>query len=119
MHELAVCQGLMAQVAEIAARERAQRVTSILLHVGPLSGVEPQLLADAFPIAAAGSVAEDATLEIETKPVRVSCLSCGAETDATVSRLVCGRCGDFRTKLVSGDDLLLASLELERRTGTA
>ena len=44
MHELAVCQGLMGQVEQIAARENAERVTLIRLQIGPLSGVEPQLL---------------------------------------------------------------------------
>jgi hydrogenase nickel incorporation protein HypA/HybF len=115
MHELAVCQGLMAQVETIAERENAISVTRILLHIGPLSGVEPQLLADAFPIAAAGSVAENARLDIEQQAVRVRCDSCGAETDAQPNRLLCGACGDFRTHLVSGDEMLLMSLELERR----
>ena len=115
MHELAVCQGLMAQVAEIARRENALRVTRILLRIGPLSGVEPQLLSDAFPIAAAGSLAEGAELVIEDQAVRVKCLTCGEESDATVNRLVCGSCGDYRTQLITGDELLLASLELERR----
>lgn len=115
MHELAVCQGLMRQVEQIAQREHAERVTRILLSIGPLSGVEPQLLADAFPIAAAGSVAAAAELVIEQLPVRVRCLSCGAESTATANRLLCGACGDYRTQLLSGDELLLSSLELERR----
>ena len=115
MHELAVCQGLMSQVEQIARREDAESVTRILLSVGPLSGVEPQLLADAFPIAAAGTVAENARLDIETQPIRVKCDTCGAETDARANRLLCGNCGDFRTRLVSGDEMLLMSLELERR----
>jgi len=105
----------MGQVEQIARREQAERVTRILLSVGPLSGVEPQLLADAFPIAAAGSVAEGAELVIESQPIQVKCLSCGAETSATANRLVCGTCGDYRTQLLSGDELLLTSLELERR----
>jgi hydrogenase nickel incorporation protein HypA/HybF len=115
MHELAVCQGLMSQVNQIAARENAQRVTSIRLSIGPLSGVEPQLLRDAFPIAAAGSVADGAELLIEQQPVTVRCLSCGAESEARANRLLCGRCGDYRTQLLSGDEMLLSSLELERR----
>ena len=69
MHELAVCQGLMNQVDEIARRENAQLVTRITLLIGPLSGIEPQLLRDAFPIAAAGSVAEDAQLSIEEQAI--------------------------------------------------
>jgi len=115
MHELAVCQGLMSQVEQIADRERAERVTLIRLSIGPLSGVEPQLLADAFPIAAAGTVAEGAELAIDTQPVRVRCLSCGAQSTATANRLLCGTCGDYRTRLLSGDEMLLMSVELERR----
>jgi hydrogenase nickel incorporation protein HypA/HybF len=115
MHELAVCQGLMGQVEQIARRERAERVTRILLGIGPLSGVEPQLLSDAFPIAAAGSLAEGAELVIERTAIRVRCLGCGAESSATVNRLVCGSCGDYRTQLLSGDEMQLNSLELERR----
>lgn len=114
MHELAVCQALMAQVAGVAERERATRITRIGLRLGPLSGVEPRLLADAFPIAAAGTLAAGAELAIETCAIRVHCQRCGAETDASVNRLVCGACGDYRTRLLGGDELLLTSVELEK-----
>jgi hydrogenase nickel incorporation protein HypA/HybF len=115
MHELSVCQGMMSQVEQIARREHAVRVTRILLSVGPLSGVEPQLLRDAFPIAAAGTLAAGARLDIDSQPIRVRCETCGAETDASPNRLLCGSCGDYRTRLTSGDEMLLMSLELERR----
>lgn len=114
MHELAVCQALMTQVEEIARRERAEQITAIVLRIGPLAGVEPDLLSDAFPIASAGTAAEGAELRIERQPVRVHCLGCGADSDATVNRLICGACGDYRTRLLSGDEMLLASVELER-----
>ena len=115
VHELAVCQGLMGQVAQIARRENAERITRILLSIGPLSGVEATLLRDAFPIAAAGTVAEGAELVVEEQAVKVKCLSCGAESDALPNRLLCAECGDYRTRLVSGDELMLMSVELERR----
>lgn len=115
MHELAVCQGLMTQVNRVAERENAARVTRVILSIGPLSGVEAQLLADAFPIAAAGSVAEGAALQIEQLPVRVKCQTCGEESQATANRLLCAACGDYRTQLLSGDEMLLSSVELERR----
>jgi hydrogenase nickel incorporation protein HypA/HybF len=115
MHELAVCQGLMSQIEQIAQRENAERISRILLSIGPLSGVEASLLSDAFPIAAAGTVAEDAELSIEQSPIKVKCLSCGAESEATANRLLCGACGDYRTRLLSGDEMLLMSVELERR----
>jgi len=114
LHELAVCQGLMTQVEAVALRERAQRVTSVTLQIGPLSGVEAQLLREAFPIASAGSVAQDAGLLIETMPIVVECPACGARSEVKPNRLVCAHCGEWRTRLVSGDEMLLKSLELER-----
>ncbi len=112
MHELAVCQSLLEQVQRVAADHGAERVERIRVRIGPLSGVEPELLTSAYTIAAAGTIAEGAELDIEPAPVRVHCITCGAETDALPNRLLCGACGDWHTRLVSGDDLLLASLEL-------
>lgn len=113
MHELSVCQDIIAQAEAIAREHGARAVSVIELRIGPLSGVEIPLLEQAFTIARAGTVAEEAALCIESLPVRVRCETCGAETDATVSRLVCGGCGDWKTRLVSGDEMLLARLELE------
>jgi hydrogenase nickel incorporation protein HypA/HybF len=113
MHELSVCQGMLHQVDVIAAEHAPCRVTRIIVRIGPLSGVEPALLAQAFPLASAGTVASDAELQIENLPVRVHCETCGEESDAAANRLLCGFCGDWHTRLVSGDELLLASVELE------
>jgi hydrogenase nickel incorporation protein HypA/HybF len=114
MHELAICQSLMDQVESIAAERNAQSVTSIVVAMGPLSGVEAALLKNAYPIASAGTVAENAELVIETLPVRVKCTQCGSESDALPNKLICKQCGDWRTTLVSGDELMLMSVELER-----
>jgi len=114
LHELAVCQGLMQQVGLVAEREQASKVISITLQIGPLSGVEAQLLREAFPVAAVGTIAEGAELEIEQMPIVVECLQCGARGEAKVNKLVCGQCGDWRTRLISGEEMLLKSLELER-----
>jgi len=114
MHELSVCEALVDQLRDLAARESAQRITRVLLRIGPFSGVVPELLEHAFPVASAGTVAEGAELGIEDAPVRVRCRSCGAESAAEPGRLVCGSCGDYRTDLLSGDEMLLVSVELER-----
>lgn len=112
MHELSVCQALIGQVQDVVREHRAAAVKTVNVRIGPLSGVEPDLLAQAFPLAAAGTVAEAARLVIESLPIRVRCEKCGAETAAAANRLVCGACGDWHTRLVSGDEMLLASVEL-------
>ena len=117
MHELSVCNALLDQVEVIAREHRAARVDKIVLHVGPLSGIEVPLLKHAYPLAAAGTIAEHAQLVIEPLPVKVRCNQCGAESEATANRLLCAACGDFRTNLISGDEMLLASLELIEKEG--
>lgn len=113
MHEIAVCQALLGQVLGTAHERDASRVTEIVLRIGPLSGVEPQLLRRAYSIASAGTVAEQAQLTLQEAPVRVRCMKCGTEGDASPGDLSCRACGHWRTQLLAGDELLLASIALE------
>jgi len=112
MHELSICQALILRVEDIA-RERSGKVRRVCLGIGPLSGVEPRLLEDAYPLACAGTCAEGSQLAIEPINIRVRCRSCGAESEAAPNRLLCAACGDWRTDLLSGDELLLLRVELE------
>jgi len=115
MHELAICQSLMDQVENIALERNALSVTSIVIGIGPLSGVEAQLLKNAYPLASAGTIAEHAELVIEYLPIRVKCTQCDSESDALPNKLICKQCGDWRTTLISGDEMMLMSVELEKQ----
>lgn len=113
MHELSVAQALVEQIEGIVREQHADRAISFRVRIGPLSGVVPDLLASAFPLAAAGTSAEHAMMDLMETPVRVRCQTCGAETEAAMNRLLCGACGDWHTQLVSGDELILESVELQ------
>lgn len=117
MHELSACQGLLEQLKAITRKHDARVVTRIKVPVGPLSGVESCVLKQAFPIASAGSIAAGAELIREDLPVQVHREHCGAEARAEANRLLCGRHGDYHTRRVGGDELLLANVELEKRGG--
>ena len=114
MHELAICQSLMEQVESIALEHNAKSISSVVIGIGPLSGVEAQLLQYAYPVASAGTMAEHAELIIEHLPVRVKCSLCGSESDALPNKLICKQCGDWRTSLISGDEMMLMRVELEK-----
>lgn len=118
MHELAICQAIISQVSEIAAA-RTARIRQVRIRVGPLAGVEPHCLEAAYPLAAMGTSAEGSQLEIEPTPLRVRCRGCGTESAALPNRLLCEACGDWRTDLVSGDEMLLLSVELETANAEA
>ena len=113
MHELSICMSLLEQVQAIAAERGADRVTRVEVKVGPLSGVESELLRSAWPMASAGTIAVDAEFVIEESDITVRCDSCGVDTAAKANRLVCGNCGDFRTTVISGDEMILQRIELE------
>ena len=113
MHELSLCQALMEQVSRVAREQQAVAVSDIYVCIGPLSGVEAPLVRNAFPIAAAGTVADRAQLHLETTAVRVACDACGTESDASANRLVCDHCGDWRTRVIAGDELLLRRVVMD------
>ena len=113
MHELSICQALLSQVTDIASDHGASVVERIIIEIGPLSGVEPTLLAQAFAFARVGSCAADAILSIETTAVTIRCMGCGAQSVTTPSRLLCGVCGGYRTQITAGDELRLRRVELQ------
>jgi len=117
MHELAICRALLDEVKKVARDQQAERIASIHVRIGPLAGVEPALLESAYGLASAGTVAAGARLVLETSGVRVRCLQCGTDSDVPSNALSCPSCGHWRTRLVSGDELVLASVELVRNMG--
>lgn len=114
MHELAVCQALLDQVAQVARDNDAPVVTGIVIRLGPLSGIEAGLLRRAFSVARSGTVAETGVLSIEPEPVTIACRHCGIECRTTPNRLVCPSCARPCPHLVSGDSLTLVSIEVAR-----
>ena len=112
MHELSICRSLVQQVSRLAARHHACGVKRIHLCVGPLSGVEVSLLRSAFPTSSINTVVAGAMLEIKETPMQVRCHTCGAVSDVTLNNLHCRHCDDWQTQLISGDEMLLESVEL-------
>ena len=66
MHEHGLMKHLMRRVEEVAAAEKAERVTKVSVWLGALSHMSPAHFAEHFETAAAGSIAEGAEVECET-----------------------------------------------------
>lgn len=112
MHELSLCLDVIDQVTALAAEHNARAVSSIRVQIGVLSGVEPLLLENAFTIAQAGTVAEKARFLTETVAARIRCSDCGTETEVPPQDLRCPGCGGTATRLLAGDAITLAAVEL-------
>jgi hydrogenase nickel incorporation protein HypA/HybF len=107
------------EVRRVADAHNSTEVTAVVVAAGPLSGVEAPLLTQAFSVARAGTIAENAKLQIDDTPVIVWCESCAVETHAAANALLCGRCGTWKVALRSGNELLLKRVELVPAESTA
>ncbi len=112
MHELSLCDDLLGQVVAIATQHKAESVESITVKIGALAGVEPMLLESAFSLIKVGTVAEQAQFIMQLAPVIVHCRKCDAQSEVAVNYLLCSACQGNDTTLISGDELILASVAL-------
>ena len=113
MHELSIAGALVEQLANLALREHAARVLSATVSVGSLSGVDPEALQMAFPLAAEGSSATGAKLIVRWIPARLHCAQCDLETLADDPVFLCSHCGAQQLTLIAGRELHLVEAELE------
>lgn len=116
MHELALMAELQRLAEEQANRHGAQRIHRLQLKLGALAGVDGEALRQAFAVLVAiGSGTElwrTAELELETVPARWFCANCGQPFTAHDQGQVCPRCGRLAGRLLAGQELELAALEL-------
>lgn len=111
MHELSLSYSLVDSVLE-AIGEDAERVDSLTLRMGELSGVDRSALEFAFPLAAAGTLLEGAAFLIERVPVTVYCASCDAIGElASIQSFRCPTCQQPSGDIRSGREMDLVRIE--------
>jgi hydrogenase nickel incorporation protein HypA/HybF len=111
MHEMALAEGILAVVLDAADGQEVRRVC---LQVGKLLMVVPDSLQFSFQLVADGTPAAGAVLEMEEVPARWRCKQCEAENDPALQPLHCQGCGASEVEVVSGDELLVDAVELEK-----
>ncbi len=117
MHEFSLCRGVLQQVTRIAEAHHAIAINAIHLHIGPLAGVEVELLERAFPLVSRGTIAEHATLEVTRSVVTIYCAKCGNRCEP--KRLfICNSCHSSVTELLSGDEMRIENIVLKKRVQT-
>jgi hydrogenase nickel incorporation protein HypA/HybF len=110
MHELALATSI---VRLATARAGTRRVTKVNVQVGRLRQVVPSSLQLAFDVAARGTNAEGAELEIEDTGLTIRCAECDAESRGGAFPLRCPFCESLAVEIVAGDELLVESIEIE------
>ena len=90
-----------------------RRVRRIVLKVGGMRRVNPELMAYAFGRISKGAPTEGANLSIMVLPVTFRCHACGREVQSEGTEFVCPACGSKDVELVSGLEFAIEFLEVE------
>jgi hydrogenase nickel incorporation protein HypA/HybF len=115
MHEYSIVQSLVDSVA-VAVGAREASVHRPIVHrvdvaIGELAGVDCALLTTAFEVFRAGTICENAALQIERVAALWECPTCRA----VIIRggfLRCPACNE-PARLAAGDEIFLQRIELE------
>ncbi len=114
MHELSIAQSIMERVEAIRTEHNAPGIASVQLQVGTLSGVDPYALELAFEVAVEGTLYADTQWHIESIPASVDCRNCGKTTTPDGPFPICVNCDSTDIAIVSGRELMIETIEVER-----
>lgn len=113
MHEMAIAEGILDICLDTLKENGGSVVRSIQIHIGHMSGVEPEALTFCFDAVSKGTPAEKAQLEIELVPVTGYCLDCqeSFRIDNYVFR--CPTCEGQQVITEKGKELKVVSIDID------
>ena len=113
MHEMSLCESMLQILEQQAKAQQYQRVKTVWLEIGALSGVETEALHFCFSVVMQGSLAEGALLEIIEEPGQAWCLPCGINVPVEQLYDPCPHCGNPQLQVNGGDQMRIKELEVE------
>lgn len=114
MHEGSLVERLLDQVQALASEHGDAAVRAIDVDIGPLSGVEPELVESAFARMAPERDLATTIFRIRLVPLIIRCERCAAVETLDRVEFRCPRCGHDRVSVEQGDALILQSVTLEQ-----
>jgi hydrogenase nickel incorporation protein HypA/HybF len=112
MHEVGLMQDALTIAMEHAREAGAQHIERVRLRVGVGTGLAADSLELAFEIAARGTIAEGARLDLEEVPMRCYCERCDLEFTPGDLFVACPKCHDFGVVVRHGYECELGSIEV-------
>ena len=112
MHEAGIALNLIEAVQRRLESDPGARVAAIHVRVGELAGVSTDALDFAFECLAAETSLAGARLVFDPVPLTVVCDDCKRTSPVEDLVFRCGVCGSERTRVASGRELEVRTLEL-------
>jgi hydrogenase nickel incorporation protein HypA/HybF len=112
MHEFSVARSLVTEIRQIVANQGGGSITAVELDIGPLSGVEPLHLAEAFRILTAEGELSQTVLHVNEVLLQACCNSCGRRFAIHDYQFRCPHCGDSKLLIERGDGVIIRTLTI-------
>ncbi len=112
MHEASIALNLIEAVERRLESQPLGRVEAIHVRVGELAGVSTDALAFAFECLSTGTPLAGARLVFEPVPLTMTCDACGRTSRVEDLVFRCPACGSEKTRVASGRELEVRTLEL-------
>jgi hydrogenase nickel incorporation protein HypA/HybF len=113
MHEYSIVQSLLDSCEENAKKNSSDKVTKVVVKIGVMSGVEPDLLQTAFDTFKEGTMCDGCEFVINIQPIVVKCHKCQEESILSKNEYACPECQSVELDVLDGEDMYLMQLELE------
>ncbi len=112
MHEYSIVQSLIASCEENARVNSATQVTKVVVKIGAMSGVEPQLLETAFDTFKEETICAGAKFQINIQALKIYCHNCLKEYELEKDNYNCPSCQGVELDVLDGEDIYLMQLEM-------
>ncbi len=113
MHEMSLVRSLLQQVEQLRRQHGGLAVEQIEVEIGPLSGVEPLLVGEAFDTLTVEQSLTGVQLVIQEVPLTVHCLKCCLDFEMTELDFHCANCNSSAIRIIGGDEFRLLNVTLQ------
>ena len=113
MHEMSLCESVLQILADNARSQGFERVKTVWLEVGALSGVEIEAMRFSFDAVTRGTLADSAKLEIIELPGEAWCMQCAGPVRVQQRFDACPDCGSYQLQVTGGEEMKIKELEIE------
>lgn len=110
MHELSILKEVIRIVENTVVEQKLNKVASIVLEVGELSGILPNFVKELYPIAVYKTTMEGASLEVQVVPGNARCYGCEEVFNVVQNDGTCPDCKAKSYEVISGRDFLLKEI---------
>ena len=114
MHELTIVEALLSSVQQELHSRPGASVRTVRVCIGSLRLVEPEALRFCYEAAVQDTPLAGSRLEIQSIDAAARCDVCSLEFPVGDSWFECPRCHSISAQLLRGDELTLASLEIQQ-----